>query len=230
MLWVHGGGYRAGDKRNQVRDKVTLFNARGWVFVSINYRLTKPGIVASAQYPDHYDDVAAAVGWVHEHIADYGGDPSRLALLGHSAGADIVANVAADPKYLGTVGQALAALRCAGPLDTEGFDKVAAGPTTRGQWDAALGNEANYLVSTSATRIIEPGRDIPPTIGVVRGSLRRRQIESGYLDALRAAGVSATAIDAGTLSHEAVNRRIGAPGDTVMTPPLMNFLTTCFEK
>ena len=74
--------------------------------------------------PPRDEDVAAAVGWVHDHIRAYGGDPDRLALLGHSAGADIVANVADQPRYLASVGLAPADLDCAGPLDTEGFDKV----------------------------------------------------------------------------------------------------------
>ena len=228
VMWVHGGGYRTGDKANQVRDKVALFNDRGWIFVSVNYRLTRPGRPSSARYPDHYDDVATAVAWVRANIGEYGGDPSHIALLGHSAGADIVANVSVDPTYLERVGLGLPSITCAGPLDTEGFDKTAAGPAVQRQWDAALGNEPDYLVRTSATHTIEPGRDIPSTIGVVRGSPRRRQIETAYLDALRAADVSATAIDARTLTHSEVNTRIGAAGDTVMTPPLIRFLTRCF--
>ncbi|WP_421117935.1 alpha/beta hydrolase [Aquihabitans daechungensis] len=97
VLWVHGGAYVVGDKSQQVKDKITLFNAKGWIFVSVNYRLTKTGSPTSAQFPDHYEDVAAAVAWVHRSIRDYGGDPARLALLGHSAGADIVANVGDEP-------------------------------------------------------------------------------------------------------------------------------------
>ena len=42
-MWVHGGGYSVGDKKNQVADKVHLFNEHGWMFVSVNYRLTRPG-------------------------------------------------------------------------------------------------------------------------------------------------------------------------------------------
>ena len=88
----------------QIRDKVRLVNDQGWLFVSINYRLTDPGAPTSARFPDHFEDVAAAVAWVHEEIGAYGGDPERLALLGHSAGADIIANVAAEPSYLAAEG------------------------------------------------------------------------------------------------------------------------------
>ena len=79
------------------------------------------------RFPTHDEDVAAAVAWVHDHIAEHGGDPDRIALLGHSAGAQIAASVATDPRYLGAHGLGLDALRCAGALDTEGYDVAAHG-------------------------------------------------------------------------------------------------------
>jgi len=231
VVWVHGGGYTIGDKTQQMENKVRLFNQRGWILVSVNYRLTRPGDSTSARYPDHYSDVAAAVGWVRSHIADYGGDPQRIALLGHSAGADIVSNVLLNPAYLDAVGMTAADLACAGPLDSEGFDKFAAGTADiRGlqqEWRTALGNAPDYLRSTSANWLIAAGRDVPPIIGVVRGSTRRRAIETAFLTKLDAIGVPTTSIDASTLTHHEVNSRIGARGDRVMTPPLMRFLDRC---
>ena len=232
VMWVHGGGYRTGDKANGMRDKVRLFNDAGWIVVSVNYRLTVPGQDASAQFPDHYDDVAAAIAWVHDHIDSYGGDPTRIALLGHSAGADIVSNVVTNPTYLDAVGLELSSVRCAGPLDTEGFDKTAATATDpdgeRELWKAALGNNPDYAAATSATLLIEPDIGIPPMIGVVRGTPLRQQIQTEFLDTLIANGIAATSIDARALTHGDVNANIGAPDDTVMTAPLMAFLTDCF--
>ncbi len=232
VMWVHGGGYQIGDKRNQTRDKVKLFNDAGWILVSVNYRLTVLGEVASAVFPDHYIDVAAAVGWVHDHIGSYGGDATRIALLGHSAGADIVANVVTNPTYLGTIGLDLSSIRCAGPLDTEGFDKAAANTTDpdgeRTQWKSALGNNPDYVMDTSATAQVQPGIGIPPMIGVVRGTPQRQRIETAFLSTLAANGIEAITIDARALTHAEVNADIGKLGDTVMTAPLMSFLTTCF--
>jgi arylformamidase len=234
VMWVHGGGYSVGDKKNQVADKVRLFNERGWMFVSVNYRLTRPGEPRSAQYPDHYEDVAAAVAWVYANVVEYGGDPARIALLGHSAGADIVANVVTNPTYLAKYGLGLDAVTCAGPLDTEGFDKPQAGADDpdgeQDQWQRSLGNNPNYLTETSATLRIANGIGIPPMIGVVRGTPRRRAIETQFLARLRAAGIDATTIEAGSLSHNQVNTQIGAPGDTVMTAPVVAFLTQCFGE
>lgn len=231
VLWVHGGGYQIGDKANQVADKVRLFASRGWAFVSVNYRLTVTGDPASAHYPAHYRDVAAAVAWTRSHISAFGGNPHRLALLGHSAGADIVSNVADNPVWLGERGLALSAVRCAGPFDTAGFDKtrLPAGDPEQAQWREALGNDPAYAQNTSATLLARAGTGIARTITVVRGTPLRRSIEAGYASRLAALGIAATTIDASSLTHDQVNQRIGAPGDMVMTPPLMRFLTACFH-
>ena len=233
VIWVHGGGYQIGDKRHQMADKVRLFNQKGWILVSVNYRLTTPGKPGSAFFPDHYEDVAAAVAWVHSQIPRYGGDPERTALLGHSAGADIVSNVTAQPSYLAKHRLEPSDLACTAPLDTAGFDKLAvpAEGNERQQWYQALGRDPKRMAATSATRIVKAAgsrAEVPPTLTVFRGNANRQKIEKGYATALRAAGISTVLVDATKLSHAEVNSRIGAIGDRVMTPPLVRFLTSCF--
>lgn len=231
VVWVHGGGYQTGDKGNRMSAKVDLAREQGWVLVSVNYRLTDPADPASARFPDHYDDVAHAIAWVHDHISEYGGDPARIAVLGHSAGADIVANVMTVPTYLEAVGMHLRDVRCAGPLDTAGFDKTTVGlDAEEAMWDAALGNNPDFRVSTSATLQVRSNIGIPPMIGVFRGSPRRQALEVAFLDALTAAGIANERIDATSLSHAEVNSRIGEVDDTVMTPPLVDFLDECFAR
>ena len=230
VVWVHGGGYHHGDKANGMRDKVALFNRQGWILVSVNYRLTRVGDPSSAHYPDHYEDVAAALGWVEDNIADYGGDAGRVALLGHSAGADIVANVAAEPTYLADQGASADLIGCLAPLDTAGFDKPRASTVEGRQWLDALGNNPDYLTDTSATLLLRSGEAAPPpdTLSVYRGNLRRQAVELDYLRATRQAGGETVAVDARSLTHGQVSSRIGAAGDRVMTPPLLRFLRTCF--
>lgn len=232
VVWVHGGGYHVGDKAGKgTATKTALFNANGWIFVSVNYRLTKPGDPHSARYPDHYTDVAASLAWVRAHIARYGGDPNRIAVLGHSAGADIVSNVVDQPRYLAAAKVPRSAIRCVGPLDTEGFDKVTSvgDDGEKAMWASALGNLPGYATKTSATRFIQKAPKLPPTIGVYRGTPRRQAIEKAYLAKVASTGARTTAIDARRLTHEQVNTRIGAPGDTVMTPPLVSFLRSCLR-
>ena len=230
VVWVHGGGYHHGDKANGMRDKAALFNRIGWILVSVNYRLTRAGDPSSAHFPDHYEDVAAALAWVEDHIADHGGDAGRLALLGHSAGADIVANVAAEPTYLADRGASADLIDCLAPLDTAGFDKPRASEVEGRQWLDALGNNPDYLTDTSATLLLRSGEAAPPpdTLSVYRGNLRRQAIELDYLRATRQAGGETVAVDVRSLTHGQVSTRIGAAGDRVMTPPLTRFLRTCF--
>lgn len=96
VIWVHGGGWRNGDKDNLVAERLCKSWANNCVtMVGLNYRLT-PDVV----HPAHVEDVALGIAWVHKNIARFGGDPKRIFLLGHSAGAHLVALVATNPKYL----------------------------------------------------------------------------------------------------------------------------------
>jgi acetyl esterase/lipase len=234
-VWVHGGGYRIGDKANQMADKVRLAAERGWLLVSVNYRLTDPADPTAARFPDHYDDVAAAVAWIRSNIAPFGGDANRIALFGHSAGADIVSNVAVVPAHLAAHGLTTVVLDCVGPLDTAGFDKPAALATgTAGaereeaMWEAALGSDPDWRMSTSATLRIDPARRVPPMLVTVRGAPSRRAIAEGLAAAVRATGAEVVVVEARGLTHNEVNSRIGTAGDTVMTPPIVGFLDRCF--
>ena len=186
-------------------DKVALFAKRGWIFASVNYRLTKLTDPVPARYPAHYDDVAAAVAWLRTHVKRRGGDPRRIALLGHSAGADIVSNVAVNPGYLRRHRQRLTALRCFAPLDTAGFDKPRASPREQVQWRLALGNQPDYMTSTSATLIARRGTGIAPALTVYRGTPGRQRIETAFAARLRTLGVPATLVDARSLNHAQVN-------------------------
>lgn len=91
LLFVHGGGFVGGGRH--VPDTPFYDNVGGWatrgqmLAVTIDYRLAP-----RCGWPSGADDVAAALDWTHEHIAGYGGDPDRIVLLGHSAGAAHVAS------------------------------------------------------------------------------------------------------------------------------------------
>src|SRR5205085_3613438 len=89
LLFVHGGGFRGGDKHGPFYpDNVTLWAARhGMVGINIDYRLAPQN-----PYPAAAQDLAAAIGWARANAARYGGDPRRIVLFGHSAGANHVAD------------------------------------------------------------------------------------------------------------------------------------------
>src|SRR5262245_3461152 len=75
VFWIHGGGWQTGDKKD-VQVKPKAFTEKGFVFVSINYRL-----LPSVDMATLTRDVAKAARWVHDHIAEYGGDPKRLLVM-----------------------------------------------------------------------------------------------------------------------------------------------------
>ena len=97
MVYVHGGAWVIGEKREQGKPMMFELVARGWVCVAINYRLSP-----KATWPDHIVDTKRAVAWVKEHIAEYGGDPTFVAVSGGSAGGHLCALLAlsaGDPAY-----------------------------------------------------------------------------------------------------------------------------------
>jgi len=98
VLFIHGGGWSAGDKWRDVAagDRLTR---EGFVTALANYRLSP-----AVQHPTHAQDVARAVAWCRRHGPQYGANPERLYLMGHSSGAHLVASVALDRSYLAAEG------------------------------------------------------------------------------------------------------------------------------
>src|SRR5215470_16338668 len=76
VFWIHGGGWQTGDK-SDVQIKPQVFMDKGFVFVSTNYRLWPKVDMGTI-----VKDVAKSMRWVHDHIADYGGDPKRILVGG----------------------------------------------------------------------------------------------------------------------------------------------------
>ena len=91
LVFVHGGGFIMGNKTtpgSPFYDNVAAFAARnGMVGVNMTYRLAP-----ASRWPGGADDMAQAVDWLRAHVADYGGDPARIYLMGQSAGAVHVAS------------------------------------------------------------------------------------------------------------------------------------------
>lgn len=93
LVWFHGGGLTGGKR------ELPAFEGKGVALVSAGYRLAPP-----ADCPDFLTDAAAAVAWTLKHISDYGGDPKKVFIGGHSAGGYLAAMVAMDPKWLAAHG------------------------------------------------------------------------------------------------------------------------------
>ncbi len=233
VVWVHGGGWTSGDKGEYMPDKVALFNGAGYLFASVNYRLTDPTLATPApQYPVHDDDVATAIAWLIDHASDYGGDPHKVAVLGHSAGGGIVAAVTTDARYLQAHGATLDSVSCAGSMDGEGYDVVAGASTSPAGvqtiYRDAFGTDPAVWEDASPIRHVATGIGIPRYFIAARGADWRFQQHLAFIDALRAADIPTTVLDATLLEHADLTTALGSPSDTVVTPALMDFLGGCF--
>jgi para-nitrobenzyl esterase len=102
MVFVHGGGFVAGSINSRLYDG-RAFARDGVVLVTVNYRLGIPGFLHLPDAPDNRGllDVRAALRWVRDNIARFGGDPGNVTLVGQSAGAIIAGAVLADPAAEG---------------------------------------------------------------------------------------------------------------------------------
>lgn len=233
VAYVHGGGFARGDKANSITDKQRLFTGEGWAFASLNYRLSPfpasadPGRV---QHPTHVQDVAAAVAWLADEGTALGLDGARISLIGHSAGAYLVALAATDLGYLGAAGVDPSQLRCAVPLDTR-YDPVAeaeGSPSTAAMYRNALGTDPATWDAAAPLKVIRAKAGTPDFLIVTRGRPDRVAASEDFAAALRRVRVPVVeVVEANPLDHEGVNAAVGAPGDTVVTPALMDFLRDC---
>jgi arylformamidase len=97
IIMVHGGAWMIGDKKNSgvVKNKINYWvQQKDTILVSVNYRLV-PNVTPLQQA----EDVAAAIAYTQQHLAEWGGDNRKVTLMGHSAGAHLVALLAANPGF-----------------------------------------------------------------------------------------------------------------------------------
>ncbi|WP_255595215.1 alpha/beta hydrolase [Lysobacter sp. BMK333-48F3] len=207
VLMVHGGGWRIGDKaaRGVVQAKAAHWNAQDRIVVSINYRL-----LPQADPLQQAADVARALAYVQREAPRWGGDATRLVLMGHSAGAHLVALLAAAPE----LARAQGARPWSGTvaLDSAAYDVEALmrRPHLR-LYDQAFGADSRYWREASPTRRL---RGAPAPMLLVCSSRRRQSCPQARDYARRAVdlGGRAQVLPLG-LDHAAINAELGAEGD-----------------
>lgn len=212
IVMVHGGGWCVGDKAGAAltEHKVTCWVAKGFVFVSVNYPMINEGSDALAQA--HH--VARAITYVQAHGLEWGGDPKRVILMGHSAGAHLVSLVNADAHIreangvqpvLGTVS-----------LDAGAIDVVRQMPQVypflKLRYREAFGESEAQWIAASPFHQLD--RSAAPWLGVC--STSRQDDPCGqaraYADKSNSLNLKASVLPQ-PMSHGAINKELGLSGD-----------------
>jgi len=199
LIFWYGGGWVAGDRRAYAF-AARAYAKAGFVVVMPDYRK-----VPDIRFPAFLQDGAEAVKWTRDHIAQYGGDPDRIAVAGHSAGAHITAMLALDTQWLKAEGVdpkiIKAAVGLSGPYDFYPFTSSRAIEAMKG-------------ADPAATQPITFARaDAPPMLLVTStGDTEVRPKNAINLAAkLKALGAPVTLIQYPALTHEDVVKALSKP-------------------
>lgn len=230
MFWIHGGGWQVGDKGN-VALKPKAFTDRGFVFVSTNYRL-----LPEVTMEELIGDVAKSLGWVHKNIKDYGGDPTRIFVGGHSAGAQLAALICIDDRYLAKEGVSFDVLRGCVPVDGDTYDipkiimtaefrqTLYGGKMFTFGHRQKFGNDPVKHVDFSAVTHVAKGKGIPPfLILYFPGNPATRAQAQRLESVLRQADIPVKAYGKRDSNHSRLNNDLGNAEDPA-TQELYRFL------
>lgn len=206
IVMVHGGAWRFGDKasRNVVENKAAHWLPQGKIFVSVNNRL-----LPDAKPLDQARDVAAALAFVQKQAASWGGDPSLIVLMGHSAGAHLVALLSSDPSVFAE--QGLTPWRGTVALDSAAMNVPRIMQARHHQfYDQAFGDQPDYWRETSPYDRLNPNKAIPMLL--VCSSSRRTSCPQAHAFAERVTQQGSTAqVWEEDKTHAEINRDLGLP-------------------
>jgi arylformamidase len=236
VFWIHGGGWQAGDK-SSVEAKPQAFTDKGFVFVSTNYRL-----LPHVEMETIVRDIARSIRWTHDHIAEYGGDPQRLLVTGHSAGAQLAALVSIDDRYLKAEGLSLGIIKGCVPVDGDTYDVPAIIETAEtrrrvhGLAQASyghrekFGNDPAKHRDLSAVTHVARDKGIPPFLIMHVAEHPDTGAQAQRLaGALKDAGVPVRVFPARESTHNKINDEIGRPDDPG-TKALFEFVDGALKK
>lgn len=204
VLYIHGGGWAKGD-RKRVYKMPEWLTSKGYVFVAMDYRK-----VPSTSIDGQVQDVTAAMRWAKNNIRKYGGDPNRMVLMGHSAGAHLSALIAAQGKATGFRGII--------PNDVQAYDLLAYA-TKRGSigsmFGLAFSDEPKNWVRWSPATYARQTKRMPPHLILYSSSQgeRRSSISIGYANLIKGLGTNTEIFHGTAYRHGAIAARLGRPGD-----------------
>lgn len=226
IIYVHGGGWTEGDKAD-LNYKAGYFTEKGYVFVSVNYRLS-PGV----EHPVHVQDVANAISWFYSNAKYYSSDPKRIYVMGHSAGAHLAALLSLDESYLAKAGTSIDIIKGLILIDGIGYDIPLLMDNTTGRqketFANALGDSRGKWQDASPINYIRENVRIPPMMIMYGGDREIAGIEARRL-AERLEGVKSPykIYSYPKKTHVTLNREIGKAEDAT-TEDIMKFFQEKF--
>jgi acetyl esterase/lipase len=211
VVYIHGGEWTKGDK-SEVSYKPKFFTENGIVFASMNYRLSP-----AAKHPAHVSDVAAAVRWLTDHVAEYGGDPKKMVLMGHSAGCHLVVLTTLDPQYLEAVKLKPADLRGVVAWSGGSFDLVHKAKVDESFAEYirnAFGTAEDGWKAASPVSHARNAKACPPYLFVTADPTGDSfKIAEGLVKQINDAGGKATTHVLKDRTHRTANHLLGSPDD-----------------
>ncbi len=236
VFWIHGGGWETGDKAS-VQIKPQAFADKGFVFVSTNYRLLPDVDMATI-----IRDIAKSIHWTHDHIAEYGGDPQRMFVMGHSAGAQLAALICIDDRYLKAEGLSLGIIKGCVPVDGDTYDvpaiieteetrrRVHDMPPPKFGHREKFGNDPAKHRDFSAVNHVAKGKGIPPFLLLYVADHPYTSAQAQRLgNVLKDAGVPVTLFGGKETTHNKINADLGLPDDPA-TKALFEFVGQALKK
>jgi arylformamidase len=220
VFWIHGGGWQAGDRTN-VQVKPQAFVNKGYVFVSTGYRL-----LTNVDMGTIFRDIARSIRWVHDHVGEHGGDPQRILVMGHSAGAQLAALICIDDRYLKAEGLSLAIIKGCVPVDGDTYDvpaiietaetrlRVHGMPMPKFGHRLKFGNDPAKHRDYSAVTHVAKGKGIPPFLILHVADHPDVSAQAERLEAvLKEAAIPVQRLAAKETNHRRLNEELGLPDD-----------------
>ncbi len=214
VLFAHGGGWATGNK-SQHAIKGSTYANHGVLFICTNYQLA-PNVM----HPKQVQDIASAFAWVKAHAKEYGGDPNKIYVMGHSAGAQLVDLLATNDKYLAEKGLKLSDIKGCISLDTASLNlkdrRSMPEQSPAFQMVAnAFGKDPKVLADASPMLNLVKGKKYPPFLMIA--SAFRRDSKAAHFEfekSVQAVGGTITTTYV-PLDHKGVNKAAGTEGTDV---------------
>ena len=218
LLYVHGGGWVKGSRR-KVYNLPTYTNSRGYMLVSVSYRP-----VPKTNIDGQVNDVIRAIRWTRNNIKRYGGDPKKIAIMGHSAGSHLVSLVGVLKKA-GSIKGVIA-------NDVQAYDMVAYA-SLRGGIDGvyarAFGSNPKNWIRWSPITYVNQSSGFPPFMVMYSKSHRPRRaiVSVAFAKALKRKGTRVTVFNGSRYTHGSIAKGIGQSAE--VTSAMDRFLRSVYR-